>query len=242
MKRRSYDDDASGHEGTGQSRASDRVAEQLIALIQSERIRPGSRLAPETQLATDFGVSRTVIREAVARLRASGVLRSEQGRGTFVLTLPARTAPESWPAADDDFVGLLEFRAALESEAAGLAARRRALHQIRQLTAILDDADLSSPAAAVEADWEFHSGVARATENPYFVAALKSIGPEGLVVPLTRLEDGDATLARAWDEHRAVVRAIARGDAIAASAAMRAHLHNSLHRLEADRRPSGGRS
>lgn len=223
--------------GADPTRASDRVAEELILLIRSDRIRPGARLAPETQLAREFGVSRTVIREAIARLRAGGVLRSEQGRGTFVLTLPGRPASGTWPSADDDLAGMLEFRAALESEAASVAARRRSSGHLRRLTAVLDGADVSNPASAVEADWEFHREVARTTGNAYFVAALESIGPGSIVVPPARLDDADASLTRAWEEHRAVVRAIADGDAIAAGAAMRTHLQNSLHRLESDAAP-----
>lgn len=222
-------------------RASDRVADELILSIRSDRIRPGSRLAPEVQLARDFGVSRTVIREAIARLRASGVLRSEQGRGTFVLTVPGRTAAGSWPTVDEDLAGMIEFRAALESASAAVAARRRSSGHLRRLTAILDGADLTSPGSAVEADWEFHREVARTTGNAYFVAALESIGPGSIVVPPARLDDTDATLTRAWEEHRAVVRAIADGDPLAASAAMRTHLQNSLHRLDSGAGSGGSR-
>lgn len=235
MNVRPYDEHVEGSAGIEQARTSDRIAEELLILIQRDRIRPGARLAPEKQLAIDFGVSRTVIREAIARLRASGVLRSEQGRGTFVLTLPWRAATVSWPAADDHPAGMLEFRVSLESEAAAVAARRRSSRGIRDLRAILDQPDLSTPAAAVDADWEFHREVCVATGNAYFVAALDSIGPGAIIVPPARLGDGDTNLHRAWEEHHAVVRAIAAGDAMVASAAMRAHLQNSLHRLEPDR-------
>lgn len=218
--------------GAEQTRASDRVAEELLLLIRRDRISPGARLPPETRLAVEFGVSRTVIREAISRLRARGVLRSEQGRGTFVLTIPTRADSASWPVAGTDVAGMLEFRAALESESAALAARRRSPLHVRRLTAILDGADLSSPAAAVEADWEFHREIARTTGNGYFVAALESLGPGSIMVPPARLDEDDAALARAWEEHRAVIRAIARGDAMTAGAAMRAHLHNSMDRMD----------
>lgn len=215
-----------------------RLAEHLVTdilqLIQEGVVLPGAKLPTESELASRFAVSRTVVREAISRLQASGIVRTHQGRGTFVLatpdgpTFPVIDAPTGSLA---DMLELLEFRTAVEVEAAGLAAARRTSEQLGQIAAALADfAQSGDPAAAVEADFQFHLRVAWATGNARFPQLLQSLGHAMLSIPRARLAASGAH-ALAHDEHTRVHEAIAGGDVVAARAAMRVHLVDSGRRL-----------
>jgi len=217
------------------------LAADLLDLIRSGVVRPGAKLPTESELGERFAVSRTVVREAIAQLGAAGVVRSQQGRGTFVLALPNETPITMGPARVDDLAGLVqlfELRTAVEVEAAGLAARRRTADQLAAVRAALAamtdaarDAVAYDPSAHVAADFAFHLAVARATANPHFPALLDAWGVGMLAVPGERLSHDDERVRRLQDEHEAVLDAIADGDAMAAQAAMRTHLVASRRRL-----------
>lgn len=218
---------------------SQQLAADLLDLIQEGVVRPGTRLPTEAELCERFGVSRTVVREAIAQLRADGIVRSSQGRGTFVLSAP-RTRKLAFDGSDpSDLPGvlaLLEFRSAVETEAAGLAARRRTGAQLAQIAAALAAFDAASddPAAAVEADFAFHLRIARASGNPHFASVLESLGTTALAIPRARLHSEPRSFRRVYDEHAAVHAAIAAGDPLTASAAMRMHLAGSAGRIRAE--------
>ncbi|GAB3395772.1 FadR/GntR family transcriptional regulator [Humibacter soli] len=232
---------AEGASGAGRPRRSEQLAADLLDLIRSGVVRPGAKLPTESELGDRFGVSRTVVREAIAQLGAAGVVRSQQGRGTFVLALPNETPITVGASQVDDLAGLLqlfELRTAVEVEAAGLAARRRTADQLgalrTALAAMTDaarDAAAYDPAAHVAADFAFHVAVARATANQHFVALLDAWGVGMLAVPGERLSHDDERVRRLQHEHAAVLDAIAEGDAVAAQAAMRTHLVASRRRL-----------
>ena len=219
-------------------RRSQQLVADLLDLIQEGVVRPGTQLPTEAELSERFGVSRTVVREAIAQLRASGIVRSTQGKGTFVLAVP-RDAPVAYAGeidADDlgSVLELLEFRTANEVAAAELAARRRTGAQLGQIAGALTQFDASAevPAAAVDADFAFHLAVARASGNPHFVALLESLGTGALAIPRARLLGDPHAHRRARDEHAAIHEAIDDADPVAAAAAMRAHLVNSRRRLQ----------
>ena len=212
-----------------------RVVAELTAEIRAGALPAGSRLPTEAELMARFGVSRTVVREAVSRLRAAGLVEPQQGRGTFVLTRPstarfefgeatARTVPE--------IVELVEFRIGVEAEAAALAARRRTdrdLDRIRRAGDRCRDA-MALPARSIQADFDFHQAVAQASGNRWFTDLLASLGPLMILIPKGR-RTGGRTADPVQAEHAAVTGAVAAGDPQAAAAAMRIHLINSAERV-----------
>ncbi|WP_205791344.1 FadR/GntR family transcriptional regulator [Microbacterium sulfonylureivorans] len=217
-------------------RRSQQLVADLLEMIQQDVVRPGTRLPTEAELSERFGVSRTVVREAIAQLRSDGIVRSSQGRGTFVLAAPGERRLALAEADVTDLPGtlaLLEFRVAVEVEAAALAARRRTGPQLGAIERALHSfgAAGDAPGAAVDADFAFHLRVARASGNPHFAAILDSLGTGALVIPKERLRSGSDAHRHALEEHTAVHAAIAAGDPLAASAAMRTHLANSASRL-----------
>lgn len=218
----------------------DEVVARLRSSIVSGEISAGERLPTEAQLGEQFGVSRTVVREALQRLQAAGLTRSKRGSGTFALTPPPELpADGEWLRAHSDVerAQLHVLRCAVEAEAAGVAASctdEASLSALQGAARAFEDA--TTPAASLEADFAFHLSVARASGNRYLVSLLQRVGPAAIVMPASRLEMHDDPIAEgrhpnaAALEHRAVVAAISAGDTLAAAAAMRTHLSSSLHR------------
>ncbi|WP_323100482.1 FadR/GntR family transcriptional regulator [Intrasporangium sp. YIM S08009] len=228
---------------TGRSLAHELV-ERLKERILAGQMEPGQKLPTEAAFVDEFGVSRTVVREAISRLQAAGLVETFQGRGTFVLALPE---PERFEVGADrvrshrDVLDMIDFRIGVESEAAALAAARRTDVQLKAIERALRDLGRAGerPSHAVEADYEFHLRIAAASGNHFYRDLLASLGPMMIMLPRTRLEAeytvSDAThLTRVSLEHENIHLAIARGDAEAARAAMRLHLANSRARLQHD--------
>lgn len=222
-----------------QSRTGDLVR-MLSEDIRSGRLTPGQRLPTEQEMVRLTGVSRTVVREAVAALRAEGLVTTRQGVGAFVATMPGggtfRIAPEE-AASVERVLQILELRLGLEVEAAGLAARRGNAPAIEILAERQAEfrvgADLGD--IVIGADYAFHKALAEATGNPYFARILDSLGQ--IVIPrqsfastLTTRDERRDYLGRIADEHDAILNAIRAGDAAAARAAMRHHLTTSSDR------------
>lgn len=220
------------------------LASDLRRRIVDGVIAPGAKLPSENTLISEFGVSRTVVRSALTRLQAEGLVETERGRGSFALTPPPdgpQQSAGSRPVASlEDRMWQLEFRIAVESEAAALAARN---HTDRQLNAVrrafedfMDSA--AHPAHAMKADYEFHRAIAAASGNPFYSDCLASLGPTMIAMPRGRLVGGGEPDAREHfdqvvQEHESIVAAIAEGDGPSSAAAMRSHLANSRRRLRA---------
>ena len=192
---------------------------------------------------TEFGVSRTVVREALSHLQANGLVYTRHGIGSFV-TVPIEASPFSFsPDQVDslrDTIALLELRIALETEAAVLAAMRRTASNVAQLEAahvafgqaIIEGHD------AVDADFAFHFEIAKATQNNHFGNFMQQVGES--LIPRARAkqrtpidETKRAYLRRVHDEHASLWNAIKNQDTEAARAAARTHLSNSRDRLRA---------
>jgi DNA-binding FadR family transcriptional regulator len=214
----------------------DRLSEQ----IRSGRLAPGARLPTEQELTRAARVSRTVVREAVAALRAEGLVVTRQGVGAFVAEqaqqAPFRIDPESIQSLDE-ILGVMELRLGVEIESAGLAAERATRAQVRAIEAALDALEDSAEqgGSAVDEDLGLHRAIAEATGNPEFVRFLQFIGrhliPRRTVTGLTESMGGPrAYLRLIQDEHRRIVAAIRNRDAKAAREAMRRHLTRSLER------------
>jgi|SRR5690348_3830848 DNA-binding FadR family transcriptional regulator len=220
---------------------------QTVVSALSERIRSGEfhvgeKLPTESELMDSFGVSRTVIREAISRLQAAGLVETRHGIGTFLLEpqneQQLRIRTESILTMLD-VLAILELRISLETEAAGLAALRRTDAQLQQLRTVLDEFAENihkKTGNAVTSDVAFHLLVATATGNRYFHDILKQLGKA--IIPRTRVDsaslaEGDRAsyLSRVHLEHEDIYSAIVRKDPDAARAAMRTHLANSRERL-----------
>lgn len=220
------------------------LAADLRQRIVDGAIQPGDKLPSENTLIGQFGVSRTVVRAALTRLQAEGLVETERGRGSFVLTPPPQgsTAGGRTVASMEDRLHLLDFRIGVEAEAAALAARNRSERQLQALSKALEDFSASGehPAHAMKADYEFHRAIAAASGNPFYSDALASLGPTMIAMPRTRLMTGVEHYARdhfeqVVHEHKSIYAAIADGEESSSSAAMRSHLANSRRRLRAAR-------
>ncbi|CAG9170423.1 HTH-type transcriptional regulator LutR [Cupriavidus laharis] len=216
------------------------VVSGLTESIRQGQLKPGDKLPTESEVMASFGVSRTVVREALSRLQASGLVETRHGIGTFVLERPAETPspfridPATMGTAMD-VLAMLEFRVSLEAEAAGLAASRRSDEQLATMRRALDTMRRSATEGsdAVGADFEFHLSIARATGNRYFTDIMGHLGT--MLIPRSRLQVNSQErvqyLERVHFEHENIYDAIERRDPEAAKAAMRMHLTNSRERL-----------
>jgi GntR family transcriptional repressor for pyruvate dehydrogenase complex len=216
------------------------LVESLGGRIREGVLAPGDKLPTEAAIMGEFGVSRTVVREAISKLQASGLVETRHGIGTFVLglgdTAPFRIDREQLGTLRD-VIALLELRIGLETEAAGLAAQRRTpqnLAAMREALRAFAEA-VEADGDAVAPDFQFHLEVARATQNEHFTGLMTYLGT--MIIPRARLhgsEGPDAArldyLRRVNGEHESIVDAITAQDAEAARAAMRTHLANSRER------------
>ncbi|MGQ9370160.1 FadR/GntR family transcriptional regulator [Azospirillum sp. ST 5-10] len=221
-----------------QSPLPDQVYEQLLLQIGSGRLAVGGRLPSEPRLCAAFGVSRPVVRAALARLRADGVVESRRGSGSFVLREPSREFLRVAPSGSiAELMRCYEMRVALEGEAAFLAAQRRGAAELAAMEAAarrLEQAIAANDIGA-DADVAFHHAVAEATHNHLFVQAMESMRRP--------LRDGIATARRLSQmaaaerltlvqrEHAAILDAVRAGDGEAARTAMRLHIERSRDRM-----------
>ena len=214
--------------------------DQLAEQIKSGRLSPGERLPTEQELTRAAKVSRTVVREAVAALRAEGLVITRQGVGAFVSAMPQqapfRIDPERMQSLEE-ILNVMELRLGVEIESAGLAAERATKAQIRAIGAALDTIDRAAEGgkSAVDEDLELHRAIAEATGNPEFPRFLQFIGrhliPRRIVTGLPESMGGRrAYLSLLQEEHRRIYEAIRSRDPKAAREAMRRHLTRSLER------------
>ncbi|AMC99874.1 FadR/GntR family transcriptional regulator [Halomonas chromatireducens] len=213
------------------------VADQLEVLITEGKIAVGDKLPPESSLCDSFGVSRTVIREAITHLKSLGLVETRRGVGTTVLrstTIEARPAKSINPTTVKDILHVLELRLTLEPAAAELAALRyddedSRILQARHEAFIKAHADKSQ--ARVE-DYEFHHAIAKATKNPFFNQFYEQLSQS--VIPRAKLLSmeinpvaSERYLARVQEEHAYILEAILSRDAEAARETMFQHLNRA---------------
>ena len=216
------------------------LVEHLGTEIRAGRYKPTERLPTEQELMARFDVSRTVVREAVASLKAEGLVVTRQGSGAFVAQNP--TGKPFRIVSDDlksiaEVLNVLQLRLAVEVEAAGLAAAVRDDRMLGEIGHCLDQIDAAVRAgdAAIEADYEFHLSIARATGNPYFERFMRFLGT--VLIPRQTVRAGieDPRARRDYldmvqSEHRAMYAAIAQADPDAARLAARTHLEAGCER------------
>ncbi|WP_459698191.1 FadR/GntR family transcriptional regulator [Acidisoma sp. C75] len=220
----------------------DQLTEALRARISRGIFPVGSKLPSEQALALKFQVSRTVVREAVTRLKADGLVETRKGAAARVRAPAAE--PEGrliMPGSIEALLGFLEVRRAIEAEVAALAAERRTAAQcveIEQALCAIEEAQARSLTGVAE-DLAFHLAIGRATANAYWSQFIGLFAePMRAAIRLTRANEArrqDFTLA-VQEEHRLIYRAIAEQDAEAARMAAHRHVENAATRvLLADR-------
>jgi DNA-binding FadR family transcriptional regulator len=222
------------------SNLAEKVLARLAADIRGGRLAPGDRLPTEQELTSTLRVSRTVVREAVAALRADGLVVTRRGSGAYVADNPTAspfriTAPQLGRI--EDVLDVMELRLAVEVEAAALAAERANRRQVAAVRAALRDIDrvLKQGEGAVAEDFAFHRAIAEATGNAQFPRFLVFLGSHVIPRQSVRLSvdtpaERRAYLERIQQEHGRIVAGIAGGDPTEARRAMRDHLSRSLER------------
>ena len=211
------------------------LTQRLAAEILSGRLQPGARLPTEQELSLATGVSRTVVREAVAALRADGLVMTRQGLGAFVPAdvqrRPFRIDPDEVKSAKD-VLQILELRMGLEIEASGLAAERRTSARPRRRSrppCRSIEAEIEVGGNAVDADFRFHLAIFRSVHNRYFPQFLEFLG--NFIIPRQILNVASGSdpervryLRRIQAEHVAIYEAIRSQNTAAARKAARRHL------------------
>ncbi|MFN8224787.1 MAG: FadR/GntR family transcriptional regulator [Gaiellales bacterium] len=214
-------------------RLSDQVAQLMLDAIMEKRLEPGDRLPSERELGEQFGVSRTVVREAVRALVAKGVVEAVSGSGLRVAEASASTVRESLSLylqnSTLDYTKMHEVRKVLEVHLAGVAAERSSDEDLAGLaaahTAMADAvAAGTAPTELAALDLEFHRAIARATHNELFLLLLDSIG-EGLID--VRRDNLTVNAERTVGLHAAVLEKILARDAAGACEAMSEHLDDA---------------
>jgi len=218
---------------------SDQVAQQLLKQIEVGSFRATGKLPTEAALAQEFGVSRTVIREAISRLKNEGVVEPRQGSGVFISEHAAiRPLRIDYAEAVDakSLPHLLAVRRAIEAEVAAEAARRRTDADMDAIDATLRAIDeaVGQGRDGVAEDLAFHRALADVTGNPYFLKTLDFLNQyleAGMKVTRGNEAARDDFSRQVRDEHAAIVAAIRAGDPMAARNAACTHMYNAARRL-----------
>ena len=218
---------------------SDQVAEVIASEIRSGRLPVEKKLPTEAALCVQFSVSRTVVREAISRLKSVGLVDSRQGSGIFVKSVgfAPLNFDAKYAASKQAVIQMVEVRRALEAEVAGLAASLRTqadIKHIKQAITALQKA-VQSGGDGVDEDVKFHRAIADAARNPFLIATLEYLGQftRG-VTRVTRANEARRTdFARhVQEEHGMIFKAIEAGDTAAARKAAASHMDNAIKRIE----------
>lgn len=225
------------------------VAENLSKKIASGVYKKGQQLPTEAELCAEYVVSRTVVREAIARLRSLGLVIPRPGKGVFVSEASLNhhyTLSQEMLKTLAEMISLLELRLSVEVEAAGLSAERRTDEELEYICYVMNSIDgkHEDPSLVqIHYDYDFHLAIAKSSHNKLIVGFLKFLKP--FIYPNFQLnhivdtELKDDYYTRIHNEHKAIVTAIEKSDPIKARKAMRVHLSNSLERVRALAHASG---
>lgn len=224
----------------GEARLTDGVRDGLIRLIASDNLQVGAKLPTAEQLCLRFGVSRTVVREAIASLQAEGRLISKRGSGVYVCdATPAPKGPSVMRSPNDiaEMLEFMELRMSVEIEAAGIAAERRTETDLLRIEQAMINFEqhLHGKTMASDVDRALHLSIAQATGNPKFSEFVDQLGER--LIPRKALgaafADADEQvnfLRKIHAEHRVIADAIADRQPETARDSMRIHLDNGRRR------------
>jgi GntR family transcriptional repressor for pyruvate dehydrogenase complex len=232
--------DASRPEGR-RGNLSDSVYDAIANKIASGGYAPGQLLPKEEELAQEYGVSRTVLREALIRLRHEGQIESKRGTGNRIVgpqvLRPAPMFVPVQPHSIADLQACFEFRQGLEPNIAALAALRADRSDLERIAASATALEkvVRSGSLGAEEDIAFHTAITMATRNTYYIRTITAIAVPvevgmriaGALAPT----DPAARLQTTLDEHRAILRALEAQDPDAARQAMERHIEASMARV-----------
>ena len=216
------------------------VHEEMLRLIDDGSWAPRMRLPSEAELSRQFGMSRPVIRQALARLRDSGLIQSRQGSGSFVCDAaasPLYNSPMQFPPISSiaDLEAFLNFREGVEGEAAAAAAHEHTEAQLQDIVAAQERlSGRHADTGAAQNDYAFHIVIAAASNNPFFRNTLTSL-KEHMLLGLNlewHFSAGQIDFrSMVSDQHAAIIDAIGQRDCEGARTAMRHHLRWARSRL-----------
>ncbi|KKB80267.1 GntR family transcriptional regulator [Devosia soli] len=218
----------------------DMVVDALKRRIGAGEFAPGAKLPTENELTVHFGVSRTVVREAIAALAAAGTVQSRQGAGVFVMA----NATSAFTAIGGETsnkisvaLNVLEVRMGIEIESAGLAAQRHSASQVAAIQEAWTEfgrlLKIGNPTG--KTDFAFHRAIAAATNNPFYLEVLDALGSRTIPCDVASPWGTESVLTYEYqvglhEEHKRILNAIAAQDADRAREAMREHLSRSQDR------------
>jgi GntR family transcriptional regulator, transcriptional repressor for pyruvate dehydrogenase complex len=230
-------------------RLSEQVHDQILALITGGEFPVKAKLPTEIELAARFEVSRTIVREALVRLRDDGIVVSRQGAGTFVKRHPDRGWLKLSPLGSiADIQRCFEFRTGFEADMTALAARRANRASIKRIGDAVEafEAIVQQGKPGSDADFHLHCVIAEATQNRFFVSVMTSLREHitfgmTLARSLSRMHPA-ARIKAAQDEHRLVFEAVRARDPDRAREAMRFHIEQARLRVfEGEMKSAGQR-
>ncbi len=210
------------------------VYEELLKRINADEFAEGARLPSESELARQYGVSRPVVREALALLRDDGIIHSRRGAGSFLNRIPDARVLNLTPIKDlEDIQRCYDFRYVLEGEIAYRAAFRHDAQDKKSMQKAFDaqnDPNIKPGFGELEVDLNFHLAIAKATHNRFFYEAILAINQQmldSMKVIYYLFNDRAYHKQIKVDYHGAVLRAILDGDADAARLNMQLHIINT---------------
>ncbi|MCI2285395.1 FadR family transcriptional regulator [Colwellia sp. MSW7] len=208
--------------------------------IQSGTFKTGDKLPSSKVIENQAGVSRSVVREAIAQLKAEGLVDSRQGVGVFVTSIQPNKSfkiDSSEFESIHDAIQILELRMSVEAEMSGMAAKNRTDEQMENILTCMQamEVKIAAGEVAIIEDFAFHKSIAEASGNPYFLRFIDYIGsgviPAREIITKYEKDSGsDGLLIVIQEEHRQIARAIQSQDSELAKASAKAHLSNSIKR------------
>jgi DNA-binding FadR family transcriptional regulator len=216
----------------------DQIYSRMVEAILRGDFSVSGKLPTESDLASQFGVSRPTVREALPRLRSDGIIESRRGSGSHVVRSPGTPAFSMPPIRNySDIERYYAYRTCVEAGAASAAAENRNAEDLSALRAGFDDQTLAMEAGqpGIEEDVRFHLAIAKASHNPFFVAAVEtSVAPIRQFMELARSVHSKKTIERVRQvqvEHQAILDAIAQRSPADAAEATRIHILNAKRRI-----------
>ncbi|OCW56021.1 FadR/GntR family transcriptional regulator [Hoeflea olei] len=227
-----------GGEEEVNSPLADHVYGEILSQILSGPLDVGAKLPSENDYCRMFSVSRPIVRMALTRLGADGILERKRGSGTYIKRRPSkRLADFAQPGDVAVLLQCIEYRIEIEGTAAALAAQRRTDQQLANIKAAFErlKTEAISDFITPESDFGFHNAIAVATGNIFFIDTMRMLQEQTvrlLTVSLGLTKSSNKErIRRVIDEHTEIFEAISAGDPVLASAAMRMHLARSRRRL-----------
>ncbi|MDM5461492.1 MULTISPECIES: FadR/GntR family transcriptional regulator [Bacillus] len=215
------------------------VSEAILTMIKNGTLKPGDKLLPVHQLAEQFQVGRSAVREALSALRAMGLIEMKQGEGTYVRNFDPSSLTKSLNnkllMKKEDILNLLEVRKVLEVGAVRAAAAKRTEANLQNMKHWLDEMakSIGDEKAGEKADFHFHMGIAESSHNNILLELMnhvsemiaETIGESRRII----LYGEQTTSERLLEEHQSIYNAVLKQDVELAQQAMLNHLTNVEH-------------